>query len=87
MTISAESLWNFEDFINLASRIYCLKISSNNCTDFEEKKSLHTEKSSTVPDNLEKSSSNLIPETGYLKDYFSTLVATTGQISIIVTNY
>ena len=38
MMILAGFLWNFEDVINFASRIYCLKIISNDCTNFEAKK-------------------------------------------------
>ena len=38
MTISDAFLWNFEDVINFASKIYCPKMSLNDCTDFEMKR-------------------------------------------------
>ena len=41
MTISEGFLWNFEDIINFASKIYCLKITSNDGTDFEKKNTIN----------------------------------------------
>ena len=35
MTISDRFIWNFEDVINFVFKIYCLKISFNDRTDFE----------------------------------------------------
>ena len=40
MMISDGFLWNFEDVINCAWRIYCPEISLNDCTDFEKKNTI-----------------------------------------------
>ena len=41
MTISEEFLWHFKDVINYASRIYCPKISLNECTDLDLKNTIN----------------------------------------------